>query len=74
MISMLKAFRNYIGKAHSMSPQTRCETFIQTAKKERRRDDENHLKSPTERKQTYEFAYDGVEGKIDTLANQIKIL
>ncbi|CAD8117312.1 unnamed protein product [Paramecium sonneborni] len=72
IIAFLRSFKNYLRKPHSMSPQSRCQTNVQTAKKMTK--DDHLLKSPTERKQNNEFLCEGIEKKIESLANQIKDL
>ncbi|CAD8199700.1 unnamed protein product [Paramecium octaurelia] len=72
IIAFLRSFKNYIRKPYSMSPQSRCQTNVQTAKKMMKND--HLLKSPTDRQQNTEFVCEGIEKKVESLAIQIKDL
>ncbi|CAD8112700.1 unnamed protein product [Paramecium sonneborni] len=72
IIYILRSFKSYMGKTHSMSPQTRCQTCVQTVKKESKQNFDCLLKSPILNIEEQELGQEGVEKKIELLSNQIR--
>ncbi|CAD8166484.1 unnamed protein product [Paramecium pentaurelia] len=72
IIHILRSFKSLMGKQNSMSPQTRCQTCVQTVKKEAKQTFDCLLTSPIGMMEDQECVKEGVEVKIELLSNQIK--
>ncbi|CAD8082276.1 unnamed protein product [Paramecium primaurelia] len=72
IIYILRSFKSYIGKKNSISPQTRCQTCVQTVKKKAKQTFDCIVNQSIGKMQDQEEGKESVEEKIELLSHQIK--